>query len=355
MIEAIGLFAQSGGGALVRAPLTIPEPASDEVVVAVDACGLCHTDLGFARGGVAPRHPLPLVLGHEIVGRVVLAGEGARHRPGSRVLVPAVMPCGRCAYCRAGRGNACPQQKMPGNDIHGGFATHILVPQAPLVPIADDVPEVEYRAMSVVADAVSTAWQAARRANLGEGDVAVVVGAGGVGGFLVQIAAALGAHVIACDVSEARLEKISAFGAREVAVLAGDDVKALKKQVQAALKQRDAIGLALKIFECSGHTGGQNAAWSLMTHGSTTVFVGYTMDKVTVRLSNLMAYDATAHGTWGCPVEAYADVLELVRDGRVQLLPFVQEASMANIDALFDAMEAHTLKARMVLRPTELR
>jgi 6-hydroxycyclohex-1-ene-1-carbonyl-CoA dehydrogenase len=351
MMEAVGYFAQPGGGALVRQGFTLAAPAADEVIVAVDACGLCHTDLGFARAQVAPRHALPLVLGHEIVGRVLHAGESAKQRVGDRVLVPAVMPCGRCAYCLAGRGNACPTQKMPGNDIHGGFASHLVVPSAPLVDIPTDVAEVEYRAMSVVADAVSTAWQAVLRAKLAPGDIAVVVGAGGVGGFLVQIAAAVGAHVIACDVSPARLEKIAGFGAAETCVLAGDDVKTLRKQVQGALKARGATGLQLRVFECSGHTGGQNAAWSLMSHGSTTVFVGYTMDKLSVRLSNLMAYDATAMGTWGCPVEAYAACLDMVRDGRVKLLPFLEEAPMSRLNECLDAMDAHALKARMVLLP----
>lgn len=351
MMEAVGYFAQPGGGALVRQGFTLDAPAADEVIVAVDACGLCHTDLGFARAHVAPRHALPLVLGHEIVGRVLHAGESAKQRVGDRVLVPAVMPCGRCAYCLAGRGNACPTQKMPGNDIHGGFASHLVVPSAPLVAIPADVAEVEYRAMSVVADAVSTAWQAVLRAQLAPGDVAVVVGAGGVGGFLVQIAAAVGAHVIACDVSPARLEKIAAFGAAETCVLVGDDVKSLRKQVQTTLKTRGATGLQLRVFECSGHTGGQNAAWSLMAHGSTTIFVGYTMDKVSVRLSNLMAYDATAMGTWGCPVEAYPACLEMVRDARVKLLPFLEEAPMSRLNECLDAMDAHALKARMVLLP----
>ncbi len=351
MLEAVGHFALPGGGPLVRQGLTIPAPGAGEVIVAVDACGLCHTDLGYARGHVAPRHALPLVLGHEIVGRVVEVGEGARWRAGDRVLIPAVMPCGDCAYCRAGRGNACPKQKMPGNDIHGGFSSHILVPAAPLVAISADVPENEYRALSVVADAVSTAWQAAVRADLKAGEVAVIIGAGGVGGFLVQIARALGAHVIACDVSEARLAKIAPFGAAETAKLSGDDVKPLRKQVTAALTSRGLTGLNLKVFECSGHTGGQNSAWSLMAHGSTTLFVGYTVDRLQVRLSNLMAFDATAHGTWGCPVEAYPAVLERVTRGEIQILPFVAEDSMSQLNACLDAMDAHTLNARMVLRP----
>ena len=115
---------------LAQRDLPLDDPGDGEVVVEVAACGLCHTDLSFAGGSVAPRHPLPLVLGHEITGTVAAAGAGAEHLQGRRVMVPAVLPCGDCAFCAAGRGNACPNQKMPGNDIHGGFASHITVPMS---------------------------------------------------------------------------------------------------------------------------------------------------------------------------------------------------------------------------------
>lgn len=111
------------------------EVGPGDALVEVEACGLCHTDLGFANGSVAPRHALPLVLGDEVAG-VVVGGPLAR----KRVLVLAVMSCGDCALCRAGRGNACLKQTMPGNDANGGFATHVVAPVAALVVL--DPPEV---------------------------------------------------------------------------------------------------------------------------------------------------------------------------------------------------------------------
>ena len=85
--------------------------------------------------------------------------------------------------------------------------------------------------------------------------------------------------------------------------------------------------------------------------GGTVVFVGFTMDKVQVRLSNLMALDATAVGSWGCPPDAYPEVLRMVKSGEVKLEPFIEEAPMGRINEFMDAMAAHTLERRMVLLP----
>ncbi len=346
--NAAGWFAGSGGGPLVHGAVDIPGPGPDDVVVEVAACGLCHTDLGFAQGKVAPKHALPLVLGHEIVGTVVACGERATAWKGAQVLVPAVLPCGKCAYCQAGRGNACPQQKMPGNDIHGGFASHVVVPSGPLVRV-DGFKDAEFRALGVVADAVSTAYQAVRRAGLTANDLAIVVGAGGVGAFTVQVAAALGARVVALDVNEDRLTLSAAHGATRT-VMVGDP-KATRKQVLDMARQFDAPPLRHKIFECSGTTAGQELAWSLMGHGCTLVFVGYTIEKIQLRVSNLMAFDATAHGTWGCPPEAYGPVLEMVKHGKIALAPFIEEGPMAKVNDYLGAMANHTLQRRMVLIP----
>ena len=95
---------------------------------------------------------------------------------------------------------------MPGNDIDGGFSTHFLVPARPLIKIGASS---NVAALSVVADAVSTAYQAILRANVAAGDAVIVIGAGGVGGFVVQIANALGARVVACDIIEERLKLIA--------------------------------------------------------------------------------------------------------------------------------------------------
>ncbi len=351
-VPARAYFLDAPAAPLAARELTLPQPADDEAIVEVLACGLCHTDLAFASGSVPTKHPLPLVLGHEVVGTVTAAGSDARSLVGSTVLVPAVLPCGRCEFCKAGRGNACPNQKMPGNDVHGGFATHLVVPAAPLVAVDRYLgPALDARELSVVADAVSTAFQAVRRAGLREGDAAFVVGGGGVGGFVTQIAHALGARVALCDVAPDRLSLLSAHGAERAIDLRDRKPQDVRKEFSAIAREWHVSSLGWRIFECSGTPDGQTLAFSLLGRGATLVQVGYTPDPITVRLSNLMAFDATVHGTWGCPPECYPDVLQLIAEGRVAIRPFIEHAPMSSLNELLGAMAAHTLGARMVLDP----
>jgi len=350
-ITAEGYFLETPGQPLVRRALELPDPGPGQALVEVTACGLCHTDLSFADGSVKTRHPLPLVLGHEITGRVVAAGDGATDLIGQPVLVPAVLPCGDCAFCRAGRGNACPHQTMPGNDDHGGFATHVLVPAHPLVSLAGAPDGFALDELSVVADAVSTAYQATIRADLAAGDLAVVVGAGGVGGFAVQIARARGARVIACDVKRASLDAASSFGADHVIDVTGREPRDVRKEVRSLAATWDVPSLRHRIFETSGTAAGQTLAYSLLGPAATMMVVGFTPEKVPTRLSNLMAFDASIHGTWGCPPEAYPPVLDLIYSGQVQLAPVVERAPMSELDALLDAMARHELERRMILDP----
>lgn len=351
-VEAQAYFLEAAGQRLVRRPLALGVPAAGEAIVEIDACGLCHTDLGFADGSVAPKHALPLVLGHEIVGRVVEVGDGGDGRlVGARVLVPAVLPCGDCAFCRAGRGNACPRQQMPGNDVHGGFATHIRVAAGPLVRLDDAPSHVDVRELSVVADAVSTAYQAVRRSGLAAGDAAFVVGAGGVGGYVVQIAHALGAKVVALDVDDGRLSTIAAHGADATVSVKDRAPRDVRKIVHGHAGEWKIASLAFRVFECSGTPDGQTLAYTLLGPAATMVQVGFTRRPVELRLSNLMAFDATLHGSWGAPPSAYPDVLRLVYDRKIALSPFVEHAPMSRLDQALADMAAHRLTRRLVLDP----
>ena len=351
-VAALGYFLDAPGAPLARRDLPLPDPGAGEALVEVLACGLCHTDLAFASGSVPTKHPLPLVLGHEVVGTVIAAGPAHAALVGRMVLVPAVLPCGDCEYCRAGRGNACVDQKMPGNDVHGGFASHLLVPALPLVPVDQFVKtERDARELSVVADAVSTAYQAIRRSGLQPGDAAFVVGGGGVGGFVTQIAHALGARVVLADIAADRLELLSDHGAECTIDLRNKAPQDARRQFGGIAREWRVLPLRTRIFECSGTTEGQTLAFSLLGRGATLVQVGYTPEPVTVRLSNLMAFDATVHGTWGCPPDAYPEVLRLIADGHVAIRPFVEHAPMSHLNDLLTAMSNHALRARMVLDP----
>lgn len=332
--------------------LPVLDPGPDEVVVQVAGCGICHTDVGFAFDGVPTRHPLPLILGHEISGRVVSAGEKASCWLGRSVIVPAVIPCELCPACRAGRATVCRHQFMPGNDGHGGFASHVLVPARGLCAVPEPLPlGLTLEMLSVVADAVTTPYEAIRRSGLGREDVAVIVGAGGVGGFGVQIAAALGAAVVAIDVDRERLDLASQHGAGLVLDASSTDLKGLKAAVRGFSKESARKGIGLKIFEMSGTPAGQTTAFGLLDHGAYLAVVGFTPKPVEFRLSNLMAFDATARGNWGCPPDQYPAALKLVLEGKVVLAPFIEFHVLEEVPDIFDAVAKHALRRRVILHP----
>jgi len=280
---------------------------------------------------------------------VVAAGDRAKPWIGRPVIVPAVIPCGECDACRIGRPTICRKQFMPGNDGDGGFASHVVVPSRGLCPLPDVLPDhVSLEMLAVVADAVTTPYEAIDRAAVGPDDIAIFVGAGGVGGFGVQIAAALGAAVVAIDIDDARLELASEHGAM-LAINSRDiSIKDLKSKIRA-------IGRSgLKIFETSGTATGQQTAFGLLDSGAYLAIVGFTSDKVEVRLSNLMALDATARGNWGCPPEKYPAALKLVLEGKVAIAPFVELHPLDALPELFEAAAQHRIRLRPVVTPKEI-
>jgi 6-hydroxycyclohex-1-ene-1-carbonyl-CoA dehydrogenase len=330
------------------------DPGSDEVVVEVAGCGVCHTDIAFAYGDVPTRHALPLILGHEISGRVVAAGENSGAWLGRSVIVPAVIPCGGCPACQAGRATICRQQFMPGNDGNGGFATHVLVPSRGLCAVPEPLPSgLTLEMLSVVADAVSTPYEAIRRSQLGAEDVVVIVGAGGVGGFGVQIAAAMGAAVVAIDTDRERLDLAARYGAGLVLDAASTDLKGLKAATRTFVKESERKGIGLKIFEMSGTPAGQATAFGLLDYGAYLGVVGYASKPIEIRLSNLMAMDATARGNWGCPPDQYPAALRMVLAGKITLAPFIELHALEEAPAILEVVAKHSLRRRAILKPSQ--
>ncbi len=342
------------GQPLVRATRTVDELAPDQVVIEVAGCGVCHTDIGFLYDGVRTRHELPLTLGHEISGTVVRAGSGAESLVGKKVIVPAVIPCGECELCKQGRGSICPKQIFFGSDIHGGFASHLVSPARGLCVVPDDKlakSGLELADLGVIADAVTTPYQAIVRSGLAAGDFAVVIGVGGVGGFAVQIARAMGAHVVAIDVDEERLEKMRQVGAKQTWNAKELDAKAIKKAVRGYVKENKLPATRWKIFECSGVAAGQETGFNLLVHGATLSVVGFTMASINVRLSNLMAFDAVARGNWGCLPEHYPAALDLVLTGQIVLEPFIEKRPMSRINETMEDVHQHKISRRPILIP----
>lgn len=125
----------------------------------------------------------------------------------------------------------------------------------------------------------------------------------------------------------------------------------LKKSIREFVSGKGLRQTEWKIFECSGTTAGQQTAYGLITFGSTLSVVGFTRDKTELRLSNLMAFDARAIGNWGCEPALYPAALDLVLDGRIQLLPFVERKPLAEISEVFEAVHHGQLKRRAILIP----
>jgi 6-hydroxycyclohex-1-ene-1-carbonyl-CoA dehydrogenase len=340
-------------GKLQRTEIPTPELKPGEALVEVRGCGVCHTDLSYFYMGVPTIQKPPLTLGHEIAGVVVASDEPLMM--GKEVVVPAVLPCNNCDICRSGRSNRCLNQKMPGNSmgIYGGFSSHIPVPAKDLCVVhhRNDVP-LEH--LAVVADAVTTPYQAAKRARLQAGDLVIVIGAaGGVGSFMTQVAKGMGAKaVVGIDINEEKLAFMKNYGADFTINPKGKSAKDVKELFKGFCKERGLpANYGWKIFEVTGSKPGQELALSLLSFVGTLVIVGYGTEETSYMLSKLMAFDAELIGTWGCPPAAYPQVLDMCVDGKIALEPFVETRPMSQIQEVFEQAHHGQLKRRVVLTP----
>ena len=339
-------------GKLEKTSIPVPPLEPGEVLVEIAGCGVCHTDLGYFYDGVPTVTQPPLTLGHEISGTVVAGDDGL---VGKEVIVPAVMPCNRCPICAAGRGNRCLAQKMPGNSlgIYGGFSSHIPVPSEDLclVETRDDFHLAE---LAVIADAVTTPYQACVRAGLKKDDNVVVVGVtGGVGNYVAQMAKAFGAKtVIGIARNPEKLARALKYGADFVINSTGKDARAVRNGFRELCK---ANGLPHNygwvVFEVTGTSPGQEIALNLVSFIGKLIWVGFGMQKNEYSLSRLMAFDAEIVGTWGCLPEYYPEVLKLVLNKTIQIKPFTELRPMSQIREVFEEAHARKLMKRVVLTP----
>ena len=339
-------------GKLEQTEISMPTLQPGEVLIEVLGCGVCHTDLGYFYDGVPTVTKPPLTLGHEISG-VVVAGD--QKMIGKEVIVPAVMPCNKCPICVAGRNNRCLNQKMPGNSlgIYGGFSSHIPVPSEDLC-VVEKRGDFELAELAVVADAVTTPYQACMRAGLKEGDNVVVVGVtGGVGCYVAQMAKAFGAKtVVGIARDPEKLKKALEYGADFVINSAGKDVKAVRDEFRELCKAHGLPGnYGWTIFEVTGTGPGQEIALNLLSFIGKLIVIGFGLQQNTYSMSRLMAFDADIIGTWGCLPKYYPKVLELVLNKTIQIKPFTETRPMSQIREVFE--EAHTRKLvkRVVLTP----
>ena len=339
-------------GKIEKAELPVPVLKDGEVLVEVAGCGVCHTDLGYFYDGVPTVSKPPLTLGHEISGTVVA---GDAKWIGKEVIIPAVMPCRQCLLCKTGRGNRCLAQKMPGNSlgVYGGFSSHIPVPSVDLCEVKNRG-SIPLANLAVVADAATTPYQAAKRADLQPGDNVIVIGiTGGVGQYMGQVAKALGAKtVIGIARNKEKLERSLKYGADFVINSTDKDANAISKEFRELCKGKDLPNFGWKIFEITGVKGGQEIALALLGFTGKLIVVGFGMAKTEYAIGRLMAFDADIIGSWGCLPEYYPIVLDMILSKKIDMEPFVEKRPMSTIAQTFaDVHKAGSPAKRIVLTP----
>jgi 6-hydroxycyclohex-1-ene-1-carbonyl-CoA dehydrogenase len=319
------------GRALSIEERPVPQPGPGEILVRVAACGVCHTDLHYLDHGTKTFKEPPLILGHEPSGTVEVNGPGsAAFKPGDRVLLPAVLTCGRCRSCRLGRENICEAMRMFGNHMDGAYAEFVVAPEKDAFPMPKEIPLEEG---CIIADALSTPFHAVvRRGQVRPGESVVVFGCGGVGMNVVQIAAAAGGRVIAVDVSEDKLERARRLGAWAVIhpPSAGDVPKAVRKLTD---------GGAEVAFEAIGRPQTIRQAFDALRTGGRLVVVGFTADEVSIPAGRVMFREITILGSLGCRPVDYPPLIRMVQDGRIKVKELVTHRfPLARINEAFDLL-----------------
>jgi propanol-preferring alcohol dehydrogenase len=200
----------------------IPEPGPDQVLVKIEASGLCHTDIHAARGEWPVKPALPFIPGHEGVGTVEALGGGNSYgiAVGDRVALPWLgYACGACRYCNSGRETLCHEQLNTGYSINGGFAEYSVGFARHVVKVPDGIDPADAAPLTC---AGVTTYKAVKSSGARSSDLVAVFGAGGLGHLAIQYARITGAAVVAVDVNAERLATARELGAEHV-VHAGEE------------------------------------------------------------------------------------------------------------------------------------
>ncbi len=250
----------------------VPKPGPGQVLVRLEACGLCHTDIHAMRGDWPVKPSLPFVPGHEGVGIIEELGAGATRRAvGERVALPWLgHACGECRYCVDGRENLCESQQNTGYSIDGGYAEYALADARFASPVPNGIPPLE---AAPLACAGVTTYAAVKAAHITPAERVAIFGVGGLGHLAVQYARIVGAEVVGIDVTEEKLNLALELGADHVVnAREVDPVEALRSLggVDVAI----VLALAPQVFDqafASLNRGGRLILVSLPVEGALTV------------------------------------------------------------------------------------
>jgi alcohol dehydrogenase len=295
------------------AEVAVPDCPDDGVVVAVRATGVCRSDWHAWKGHDPV--PLPHIPGHELAGVVAEVGPAVRRwAVGDRVTVPFVCGCGTCEWCAAGEAQVCPQQTQPGFTGPGSFAERVALHAADLnlVLLPDGV---DFVAAASLGCRFATAFRALTvHGRVGHGDWLAVHGCGGVGLSAVMIGAALGARVVAVDVSPVALERARAVGA-EVVVDAREH-----SDVAQQVREVTGGGAHVALDALGSPETAVTSVLSLRRRGR-HVQVGLLLGKAStppLPMDRVVAHELEVHGSHGMAAHEYPAMLAMVEDGRLR-------------------------------------
>lgn len=313
-----------------------PQPADDEVLVKVHACGICGSDIHGWDGSTGRRRP-PLIMGHEASGEIVAAGPRVTAwRAGDRVTFDSTISCGTCAFCRSGQVNLCDNRRVVGvapveYRQHGAFAELLAIPARILYRLPDTLP---YDQAAMV-EPVSIAIHAVQRTKIAPGSTAVVIGSGMIGLLVIQALRWAGAkQIVAVDLADNRLALAAKLGATHTVNSGRDDVGA------AVAKLTGGLG-ADTAFEVVGFTPTLNLAISVLKRGGTCVLVGNLAPKTQdFPLQAVVTKELSLLGSCSSAGE-YPLCLDLIARGVINVQPMIETvAPLADGAGWFEKLSA---------------
>jgi propanol-preferring alcohol dehydrogenase len=316
-----------------------PELEPGDVLIKVEACGVCHSDLHLADGDwsqLAPIVKRPLILGHEIAGRVIEKG-GEVHdlQIGERVGVPWVhWTCGECEFCREGHENLCAKQKITGVTVDGGYAELVKAPASHAMKIPEGLSSIEAAPLFC---AGVTVYRALKQARISPGQRLAVFGVGGLGHLAVQLGRELGADVTAIDISEEKLELARVLGASSA-------LNAASKSTVKELRSKGGVHVALV---ASATKAAYDMAFSSVRPTGTLLVVGLPAESICfppILMASLeVRIQASAVGTR----QDVREVLALAAAGKIRCRVGTRPLPEAN--QALDQLRSGQVSGRIVL------
>jgi propanol-preferring alcohol dehydrogenase len=331
-------FVTEFGKPLTIGELPVPEPKDGEVLIRIEACGVCHTDVHAADGDWPVRPSLPFTPGHEGIGRVVAIGKGARQiKEGDMVGVPWLFDaCGLCDYCLTGRETMCESARYGGYSANGGFAEYCVAPAAYVARIPDGLDAV---AAGPIICAGVTTYKGIKVADCNPGDWFVVSGIGGLGHLAVQYAKAMGLRVAAVDVADDKLALAKKLGASLTFNAAN---------VDAAKAVQEAIGGAHGVLITAVSRGAFSQGTAMLRRGGTCVLNGLPPGDFPLSIFDVVFRCLTVRGSLVGTRADMKEALGFAAEGKVKAN--IETAPLEDINGVLERLRTGKVTGRIVLK-----